>query len=40
MGMRVLFGNNEDYSNSNTYYCVVPPDGEQYGGVYYGFDDF
>jgi penicillin V acylase-like amidase (Ntn superfamily) len=36
----VLFGNNEDYSNPNTYYWVVPSQNGTYGGVYFGFDDF
>jgi len=35
----VLFGNNEDYSNPNTYIWVIPPTNETYGGVYFGFDD-
>lgn len=36
----VLFGNNEDYSNPNTCYWVVPSQNGTYGGVYFGFDDF
>jgi hypothetical protein len=39
-GNKVLFGNNEDHSNPNTYYWVVPPSGGNYGGVYFGFDNF
>jgi hypothetical protein len=40
IGNRVIFGNNEDYSNPNTYYWAVPPSDGKYGGVYFGFDDF
>ena len=36
---RVFFGNNEDYSNPDTYYWVVPPGNGTYGGVFFGFDD-
>ena len=36
----ILFGNNEDWINPNTYYWVVPPRGENYGVVYFGFDNF
>ena len=35
----VLFGNNEDYSNPNTYIWVIPSTNETYGGVYFGYDD-
>jgi len=40
MGERVFFGNNEDYTNPETYYWVVPPREGKYGGVFFGFDDF
>lgn len=36
----ILFGNNEDFSNPNTYYWVVPSQKGTYAGVYFGFDDF
>lgn len=36
-GDTVLFGNNEDYTNPNTYIWFTP-DWGQYGGVYVGFD--
>jgi hypothetical protein len=36
----VLFGNNEDYSNPDTYCWVVPSQNGTYGGVYFGFDNF
>ncbi|MDH4068543.1 MAG: hypothetical protein OEU97_06425 [Dehalococcoidia bacterium] len=36
----VLFGNNEDYSNPNTYYWVENSQEGRYGGVYFGFDNF
>ena len=36
----VFFGNNEDYSNPNTYYWVDIPEDGKYGGVYFGFDNF
>jgi hypothetical protein len=36
----VLFGNNEDWINPNTYYWVVPSSGGDYGAVYFGFDNF
>jgi hypothetical protein len=36
----VFFGNNEDYSNPNTYYWVDTPGDGKYGGVYFGFDNF
>ena len=39
-GDTVLFGNNEDWINPNTYYWVVPPKGGDYGVVYFGFDNF
>jgi len=39
-GDTVLFGNNEDWINPNTYYWVVPPTSEDYGVVYFGFDNF
>jgi hypothetical protein len=39
-GDTVLFGNNEDYINPNTYYWVVPLSSGDYGAVYFGFDNF
>jgi len=39
-GDTVLFGNNEDYVNPNTYYWIIPSSDGNYGGVYVGFDDF
>jgi serine/threonine-protein kinase len=39
-GNTVLYGNNEDYNNPNTYYWVRPPAEGTYGGVYLGFDNF
>ncbi|NIM49341.1 MAG: hypothetical protein GTO22_08800 [Gemmatimonadales bacterium] len=39
-GNTVLYGNNEDYNNPNTYYWVRPPGEGTYGGVYLGFDNF
>ena len=39
-GDRILFGNNEDWINPNTYYWVRPPHGVDYGAVYFGFDNF
>jgi len=39
-GNTVLFGNNEDYTNPKTYYWVSPPSEGNYGGVYFGFDNF
>ncbi len=38
-GNTVLYGNNEDYRDPNTYYWVRPPGDGTYGGVYLGFDD-
>ncbi len=38
-GEKVLFGNNEDYTNPKTFYWVVPAGDGNYGGVYFGFDD-
>jgi tetratricopeptide (TPR) repeat protein len=38
-GDTVLFGNNEDYINPNTYYWVTPATSPFYGGVYFGFDN-
>jgi len=38
-GDTVLFGNNEDYTNPNTYYWVIPSSEGTYGGVYVGFDN-
>jgi hypothetical protein len=39
-GDTVLFGNNEDWINPNTYYWTVPSSGRDYGVVYFGFDNF
>lgn len=39
-GNTVLYGNNEDYNNPNTYYWVQPSSEGTYGGVYLGFDNF
>jgi penicillin V acylase-like amidase (Ntn superfamily) len=39
-GDTVLFGNNEDWSNPNTYIWFELPKEGHYGGVYLGFDDF
>ena len=36
-GDRVLFGNNEDFSNPITYLWAVPPGDGTYGGVYLGY---
>jgi hypothetical protein len=38
-GEKVLFGNNEDYTNPKTYYWVSPSSEGNYGGVYFGFDN-
>ena len=38
-GNTVLYGNNEDYFNPNTYYWINPPSDGRYGGVYVGFDN-
>ena len=38
-GDKVLFGNNEDYTNRKTFYWVVPAGNGNYGGVYFGFDN-
>jgi len=38
-GDTVLFGNNEDWINPNTYYWVAPSSGGDYGAVYFGFDN-
>lgn len=40
MGDVVLFGNNEDYINPKTYYWTVPSKEGQYGGVFFGFDNY
>ncbi len=39
-GDTVYFGNNEDWSNPETYIWFKTSTAEQYGGVYLGFDDF
>lgn len=36
----VFFGNNEDFSNPNTYCWVDVPENGKYGGVYFGFDNY
>src|SRR2546423_14981131 len=36
---RVLFCNNEDWSDPKTRIWFVPGSGEHYGGVYVGFDN-
>ena len=38
-GEKVLFGNNEDYTNPKTYYWVEPRSEGNYGGVFFGFDN-
>ena len=38
-GDTVLFGNNEDWINPQTYYWVCPSSGGDYGAVYFGFDN-
>ena len=40
MGDRVLFGNNEDYTNPNTFYWTEPADKENFGAVYLGFENY
>ncbi|MFW9855140.1 MAG: hypothetical protein ACFFFG_08760 [Candidatus Thorarchaeota archaeon] len=37
---KVLFGNNEDWSNPNTYLWFEFQEEGKFGGVYLGFDDF
>jgi len=39
-GEKVLFGNNEDYTNPKTYYWVEPRNEENYGVVYFGFENY
>ena len=39
-GNTVLFGNNEDYHDYNTYYWSKPSGEGKYGGCYFGFDNF
>ncbi len=36
----VYFGNNEDYSDPNTYYWADIPEDGKYDGIYFGFDNF
>ncbi|MEN8172893.1 MAG: carcinine hydrolase/isopenicillin-N N-acyltransferase family protein [Chloroflexota bacterium] len=36
-GEDVLFGNNEDFSNPDTYLWTVPSGYETYGGIYFGY---
>lgn len=38
-GNSVLFGNNEDYNNPNTYYWTEPGGNGNYGAVYLGFEN-
>lgn len=37
---KVLFGNNEDYTNSQTYYWTEPANSENYGCLYLGFENY
>lgn len=37
IGNTLLFGNNEDYNNPQTYIWVVPSSEDSYGGVYFGY---
>jgi len=39
-GDKVFFGNNEDWINPKTYYWVIPSSDENYGVVFFGFDNF
>jgi len=39
-GDKVFFGNNEDWKNPKTYYWTVSPSNENYGVVYFGFNNF
>ncbi len=39
-GDNILFGNNEDYTTPATYYWVEPQSQGNYGGVYFGFENF
>jgi len=39
-GNTVLYGNNEDYRDPNTYYWVRRSGEGTYGGVYLGYDDY
>ncbi len=39
-GDTVLFGNNEDYTNPNTYYWISPSRLLFYGSIYVGYDNF
>jgi hypothetical protein len=36
----VLFGNNKDTMKTKSYYWVVPAGAENYGGIYFGHDNF
>ncbi len=40
IGNSVLFGNNEDYNNPNTYYWTEPAGNGNYGAVYLGFENY
>jgi hypothetical protein len=39
IGDKVLFGNNEDYNNPNTYYWTEPASDDNYGCLYLGFEN-
>ncbi len=39
-GEKVFFGNNEDWTNPNTYIWFTLPQEGKFGGVYVGFDDY
>lgn len=39
VGDKVLFGNNEDYNNPNTFYWTEPAGDENYGCLYLGFEN-
>jgi len=39
-GDKVLFGNNEDWINPDTYYWTIAPTKDTFGVVYFAFDNF
>jgi hypothetical protein len=39
-GDRTLHGGNEDYNVTDYYYVVVPPNGKDYGYIYFTYGDF
>ena len=39
-GDTVLFGNNEDWQNTHTFYWIEPSQPGKYGGIYFGYNDF